>query len=160
MQATDQVARSLFSIVHRIKTGVHDPIERGALPVLLILRGGPMRPSEVASHLGLDLSTVSRHVAGLDKAGLVVRSPDPDDGRAQLLQLTESGERALADAMGRRRDLLLEVMADWPADDRQQLADLLTRLDTGLTAAAPGPHHPFAHHLDDKHDTTPQGASA
>jgi DNA-binding MarR family transcriptional regulator len=156
VQATEQVAGSLFSVVHRMKSApVDDGVERGSLPVLYLLRKGPSRASDLASHLNLDLSTVSRHVASLHRQGLVDRSPDPADGRASLLELTGSGETVLRRAMDQRRELLTAALSSWTADERTTLATLLARLDDDLVTAisalaehdhvpsAPKPHPPL-----------------
>jgi DNA-binding MarR family transcriptional regulator len=50
----------------------------------------------VAETLGLDTSTVSRTVDGLVKLGLVDRTPDPDDRRYVVLDLTEAGRKTVA----------------------------------------------------------------
>lgn len=56
---------------------------------------GPMRLGDLAAAERVTAPTMSRIVAGLDRDGYVVRTPDPDDGRAQLLAPSEQG-RALA----------------------------------------------------------------
>lgn len=136
MQATERVAGSLFSVVHRMKSApVDDGVERGSLPVLYLLRKGPCRASDLAAHLGLDLSTVSRHVTSLHKQGLVDRSPDPADGRASLLQVTPRGEEVLGAVMDQRRALLTSALSSWTDDEREALATMLARLDDDLASA-------------------------
>jgi DNA-binding MarR family transcriptional regulator len=136
VQATERVAGSLFSVVHRMKSApVDDGVERGSLPVLYLLRNGPCRASDIASHLALDLSTVSRHVSSLHKQGLVDRSPDPADGRASLLQVTARGEEVLRAAMDQRRALLAAALSSWTPEERKELAALLARLDDDLMTA-------------------------
>lgn len=88
----------------------------------------PIRLSALAELVGLDTSTVSRHVARLEQDGFVVRSPDPDDGRASLLTVTDAGCEILGRVRDTRRAHLQQRVADWDADDVQQLADLLSRL--------------------------------
>jgi DNA-binding MarR family transcriptional regulator len=123
-------------VVHRVKTApLDEPVERGSLPVLYLLHRGPARASDLASHLGLDLSTVSRHVTALHRGGWVEKRPDPDDGRAVTIAITTSGSKALAVAMERRRDLLDTALASWSVADRDRLAQLLARLDDDLAEA-------------------------
>src|SRR5690606_41241441 len=52
-----------------------------------------VRPRDLARTEGLDPSTMSRRLASLTARGLIHREPDPDDGRAQVLSLTEEGGR-------------------------------------------------------------------
>jgi DNA-binding MarR family transcriptional regulator len=97
-----------------------------------LVREGPLRPSAVAHLIRLDLSTVSRHLAALEGAGLVARDPDPADGRACLLRATEHGEVILDRLRAARRERIQAALADWSTDDRRQLVRLLGRLNVSL----------------------------
>jgi DNA-binding MarR family transcriptional regulator len=88
---------------------------------------GPLRVTELAGCTHLDTSTVSRHVAQLDRSGLVERTPDPDDGRAHRIQLTGTGSTQLQSAFDRRRELLGRALAGWQPDDVTHLDQLLGR---------------------------------
>src|SRR3954469_4311848 len=52
---------------------------------------GPLRVTDLAACTNLDASTVSRHVAQLDGAGLIERTPDPVDGRAHRVKVSAPG---------------------------------------------------------------------
>lgn len=68
--------------------------------VLLELRRKPdgLRPSALEAALLLEQYNVSRLIDRLTAAALVARRPDPEDGRARLLSLTQAGE-AMQEAM-------------------------------------------------------------
>lgn len=100
---------------------------------------GCTRSRELADAEGLDPSTVSRRVASLAERGLLEREPDPSDGRAQILHLTDAGRQALATERERRVHLVTDALADWDAGDRAELARLLARLTDTLEQ---GPHRP------------------
>jgi DNA-binding MarR family transcriptional regulator len=89
-------------------------------------RGG-CRATDLAAHYALDKSTVSRQVAGLERAGLVERRPDPDDARVQVLDLTEAGRSILAQVTVSRRAAFRERLADWPEEDLLRFAAYLER---------------------------------
>jgi DNA-binding MarR family transcriptional regulator len=111
-------------------------LEKTAFYVLgQLMREGPLRPSAVAHLIRLDLSTVSRHVAALETAGLVAREPDPADRRACLLRATEHGEQILARLRAARRERMRAALADWPIEDRRELVRMLGRLNASLFAA-------------------------
>jgi DNA-binding MarR family transcriptional regulator len=111
-------------------------LEKTAFYVLgQLTQEGPLRPSAVAQLIRLDLSTVSRHVASLEAAGLVAREPDPADRRACLLRATERGEQILARLRAGRRERMRAALADWSLDDRRDLVRLLGRLNTALFSA-------------------------
>ena len=72
--------------------------------------------------------TMTNRVDRLERRGLVERSPDPHDRRGVIVELTDSGKRtvdaAMADLLERERQLLAEL----PARQRTELANLLRRL--------------------------------
>lgn len=95
---------------------------------------GPVRLTRLAQELGLDPSSVSRHVSSLERHGLVARERDPDDLRAQQLVLTDSGQRAVADLHAARSRAVRDRLPDWTAHDIDQLSSGLARLNTQLAA--------------------------
>jgi DNA-binding MarR family transcriptional regulator len=103
-------------------------LRRGAVQPLLRLHStGPERVSELAEQLGLDSTTVTRHLDELESRGLVVRRPDPTDRRAVLVHLTPKAVAQLDAADADRRTRLGNVLADWTAVDRHEFARLLNR---------------------------------
>ncbi|MCW2500625.1 MAG: MarR family transcriptional regulator [Frankiales bacterium] len=100
-----------------------------------IVDEGPVRPTALAGLLGVDLSVVSRQVRSLEDVGFVQRQPDPADARAALISATESGLRAFETTRQQRNEVLGEVLADWPAQDRTELVRLLTRFNSELESA-------------------------
>jgi len=103
-------------------------LRRGAVqPLLRLHRVGIERVSEVAAGLGLDATTVTRHLDDLESRGLITRSPDPSDRRATLVRLTPQAVARLDAADADRRTRLRELLADWPADERYEFARLLSR---------------------------------
>ncbi len=104
-------------------------LERAAYPLLRrIGEAETMRPSDLAAVLSVDVSTVSRQVKQLEIEGLVARQPDPSDGRASVLALTPAGRDAVERLRRARKEVLAEVVANWPEGDRTALADLICRL--------------------------------
>jgi DNA-binding MarR family transcriptional regulator len=99
---------------------------------------GPVRLTRLAQELGLDPSSVSRHVSSLERNGLVTRERDPHDLRAHQLVLTESGERAVADLHTARARAVRDRLPDWTAREIDELTAVLSRLNTQL-AARPDP---------------------
>ncbi|MFD4603778.1 MarR family winged helix-turn-helix transcriptional regulator [Streptomyces sp. NPDC058464] len=53
---------------------------------------GPQAPSELADQLSLSRASVTSSLDTLERARLVVRVPQPDDGRRLLITLTPEGE--------------------------------------------------------------------
>jgi len=125
----DDLVAALSALVTQLKRRSGDP-ENGARAFLLahVDRLAPVRATDLTDATALDLSTISRHLRGLEDAGLLTRSPDPDDRRASLLTVTDAGRVFLADAVRARTAMLASAMAHWPADDVATLSHLMTRL--------------------------------
>jgi DNA-binding MarR family transcriptional regulator len=83
---------------------------------------------DVAEFLAVEHSTASRSVAAVVAAGLVTKTFADDDQRRCALVLTAAGREALASVMDRRRDLMADLIADWPEADVDTLVTLLDRL--------------------------------
>ncbi|MCU1603011.1 MAG: transcriptional regulator, MarR family [Frankiales bacterium] len=97
---------------------------------------GPVRLTELATALGLDPSSVSRQVSAVERAGYVRREPDPSDGRATRLVLTEKGQAAASAVQEKRAHALKVLTPSWSDTDLQELADRLARLNHDLTEHA------------------------
>lgn len=93
---------------------------------------GPLRASELAEFACLDASTVSRHLRSLETDGYLVRTPDPEDARATLLQITKAGRDVVAEARRHRLEMLADALADWSEKDLATLTRLTRRFADNL----------------------------
>ncbi|MBA4864618.1 MarR family transcriptional regulator [Streptomyces sp. PSKA54] len=105
------------------------PLDRAAVALLRqIADGEAVRPGELATRLAVEASHVTRQVQQLQKAGYLTRVPDPDDRRAQLIQLTPFGREAVE----RIREVscrgMQGALAGWSPEELQQLATLFHRM--------------------------------
>ncbi|SRR6266498_4971670 len=113
------------------------PLDRAAVALLRqIADSEPLRPSELAARLGVEASHVTRQAQQLQKAGYVTRVPDPDDHRAQRIQLTPVGR----EAVGRIREAsyrgMQMALAHWSPQELHELATLFQRMVGDLLAHA------------------------
>ena len=88
----DDLVAALSALITHLKRRSGDP-DTNARAYLLghVERLAPVRATDLADHVALDLSTISRHLRSLEDAGFLTRSPDPDDRRASLLSVTDEG---------------------------------------------------------------------
>jgi DNA-binding MarR family transcriptional regulator len=115
----------------RARAGIK--LDRASYGVLArIAAVAPVRLSDLAQELSVDASTVSRQVQALEQKGLVDRRPDPDDGRAILLELTRKGNAVQRKMQGAWQETIAAALVDWKPDDISGLATLLDRFGVDL----------------------------
>lgn len=94
------------------------------------------RITELAELVQVTKPSVVYLVNDLERLGYVERVPDPADGRAKLVRLTERGARAQA----RAREILGEIEEDWAEAlgprEFARLRTLLQRLHDALWPAS------------------------
>lgn len=118
---------------------VHPELEPGAYGIMVrIAEAAPARPSDLAAYFGVGKATISRQLKVLDELGLIGRQPDPLDGRAHLLDLTDEGSKRLGRARAARRQRFHAMLSTWPEADVRSLALMLGRFND-LADAAGGP---------------------
>ncbi|MEQ6896559.1 MarR family winged helix-turn-helix transcriptional regulator [Microbacterium sp. KR10-403] len=113
-------------------------IEPGDIPVVYALgMQGNLRSSALADRLRLTRPTMSKQLHRLGAAGLIVRRPDPEDGRASFVGLSDTG-RAAYDALVARGIAAVETaLGAWSPAERQHFADLTRRFVTGVGVDIP-----------------------
>jgi DNA-binding MarR family transcriptional regulator len=134
VQATTEALLVAFWRMGRaLKRSHQGPLEPALLWVLhAIACDGPMRLSELATHLRLDLSTVSRHVRALEDAGFLQRTPDKDDRRATQISISDKGTKIFDEGRKAQAVRVEQALVQWSEDDLQTLERLLSRLATEL----------------------------
>lgn len=117
-------------------------LDRVSYTLLTRLAADPLTIADLSRVLGVDLSTVNRRTAGLVRAGVLERFPDPDGGIARRFRLTAAGRRLLvAEQRANLRGLGM-ALRDWSASDLADLAQTARTLQPqsggGLRAALEG----------------------
>lgn len=124
--ALSRTVTRMLDATRRGQSRAYDPVRVGVLAVAVAQ--GPVRPGAIAEELDVLPSSATRHVQALQDAGLVRVTVDPSDRRASLIEATDAGREQAAqfDAVG--AEVFHAVVADWPAEDVEQLTALLDRL--------------------------------
>jgi DNA-binding MarR family transcriptional regulator len=128
----EDLVRSLYQLglVHRelARHALAELGSQGFTALAIVHRHGPVRISDVAHRLNIDLSVASRQIAALEAAGHIERAPDEDDRRARRVTVTEAGARALKESHRRMVDAFAAALEEWADDDVLALAHGLDRL--------------------------------
>lgn len=82
--------------------------------------------SSLATELGCDASNITQIVARLESRGLVIRQPDPADGRARLIARTPEGD-AVSTQFDSAFDFAREAKNRLSTEERDQLTALLRK---------------------------------
>lgn len=96
----DRFARTLLAVarglgrIARERARAGDVTPQQAETLQLIADRGALSTSTLATLLGIDPSTASRNLSGLERAGLIARQKGSDDGRQTDVRLTSRGRRA------------------------------------------------------------------
>jgi len=130
-----EIAQRFQRIVTRNAERLSPGLLPGAYKVFTtIARHGPVKASELTERMSVDKGQLSRLITMLEERDLVVRTPDPSDRRAQLLEVTPEARARLDEVRGPRENGLFRELQMWPVADVERLADLLHTLAQG----APG----------------------
>ncbi len=98
-------------------------------------RDGPSA-AELAHDLGLDSGYLSRTLRNFEKAGLIARVADADDGRRSRIALTAAGRAAQAPLEEQSNEAIAAMLAPLGPHDRTRLVTALARVE-GLLSDAP-----------------------
>jgi DNA-binding MarR family transcriptional regulator len=126
-------------LTDRMVSGTDTGIDRHLYVLLnLIHDRGPVRARDMLPIVSVDQSTLSRQISSLAAYGLVLRTPDPDDRRAVLVEVTDKGRAAIAGARHEWQQTLSRLMADWPSSRRTTLLRSVMQLSEGLRSVVTG----------------------
>ncbi|RKQ86343.1 MarR family transcriptional regulator [Solirubrobacter pauli] len=111
---------------HGLEPGWHD------LLATLRRQGPKLRPTDLMGSLMLTSGGTTKRLQKLEKAGLIAREPDPNDRRGQLIALTEKGREVIDAVTGPHLANEARLLEALSAEEREQLAALLRKLNLGL----------------------------
>ena len=103
-------------------------MDRSAYVLLVRLVENPWRVGELAEHLCLDVSTVSRQVQALEDRGLARREPHPTDRRGSVVVIAPQGREVVEQHRRAWRKIFAELLSDVSTTDLETVASVLDRL--------------------------------
>jgi DNA-binding MarR family transcriptional regulator len=125
--------RVLFSRLRRRlrDLGVDDDLTPSQTAVLTRLwKEGASSASGLAGAEGVRPQSMATIVAALEQRGLIERTPDPEDGRRQVVSLTSQGRRrAESDRQARQEWLARAIQERYSERERRVILEALSLLD-------------------------------
>ena len=143
--AVRNLEHEIGTLLRRIRRGlaeratqVHPDLNPTSYMLLTTLtEHGARRAADLAELFALDKGSVSRFVHQLVELGLVERSPDPADGRASILSVTDDAVRRLAEVRDDRREHFDGRLAAWEPGEIEEFAAVLGRFNAALSDPVP-----------------------
>lgn len=140
--AFEEFAVSLFRFTRTIRSTstlwgqLPGGLKRSDITILRTLaEHGECRGGFIADQLGVGASVISRQLVALDEQELVVRRRDPEDGRAELIALTETGRRRLDTMRAAYVAGMQEHFTDWDEAKVRQAAAILEEISDHIAPA-------------------------
>ena len=131
MADQDRFARALLAVarglgrIARERARAGDVTPQQAETLQLIAERGALSTSTLATLLGIDPSTASRNLTGLEKAGLIARQKGSDDGRQTDVRLTPRGRRAAQTVGTGASSAFASVLDRVPRGERARVVEAL-----------------------------------
>ncbi len=126
-RAAQIVARG-FGRVGRERARAGDVTPQQAETLQLIAEKGAVSTSLLATLLGIDPSTASRNLAGLERAGLVTRKKGAEDARQTDVRLTPRGKRTAESVAADALEALGSILERLPRAERAKVVEALEAL--------------------------------
>jgi DNA-binding MarR family transcriptional regulator len=102
-----------------------------AIALLYYLDGnGPRRATVMAGETGLGPSGLSRQLAVLEEEGHVERTPDPDDGRAALVAITDRGREQVRAVLEQDAQRLAARLEGWDEEQARTSRGAINEITT------------------------------
>ena len=108
------------------------PLSPRHVAALEQLLGGPVTVSELASWLGLTLTTVSGVLADLDRAGFIERHPDPADRRRTIVAITAAQSALVREWLDGAASPIARVLDKLSPSEQEAFLKAMDLLETEL----------------------------
>lgn len=119
----DEELRLLIQkVARRIRNNrADDDLSDSQLGVLFRLEGGDHSPTELAAHERVTPPSMNRTLNGLERAGLIARTPSDDDARRVRVSITPAGRAQILATRALRTAWFSQRLADLTPDERRAL---------------------------------------
>ncbi|GAB4560554.1 MAG: MarR family transcriptional regulator [Anaerolineae bacterium] len=132
-----QVCRLHHARAHALLEGVG--LYRGQPPVLHALwKEEGLTHTELAERVHVTPATLTKMLQRMERAGFLIRRPDPEDQRVSRVYLTEAGRAIQTQVEAVWRQMEAESLAGFSAEELQQLREFLLRIRENLLRVTDG----------------------
>lgn len=132
-QLAEQLRAAIGAFVRKTREGASTPSSAQSETLVILERESPLSAAALARRRGVTHQSMRVTVGELMSQGLVIATPDPNDGRSKCYQLNDEGQRALQALRQSRSQWLAEhwVSTLTKAERRtiRQAIELLNRVN-------------------------------
>ena len=132
-----ELARHVDRFMRKIEAGVHAraiemDVDRigpfGGMVLLSLEEIEPAPIQQLVSRMARDKAQMTRVVQTLERKGVLKRTASADDGRVSVLSLTPKGRDFLVEVKKILSEVIDEILAPLPAEERKSLSVILRRI--------------------------------
>jgi DNA-binding MarR family transcriptional regulator len=107
-QYRDNLSRHLLGVARHLQSSMMQTLQRecghadlrlGFAPYITLIGEHPLRPTELAEMLGITRQACNQVLRQIEAAGYIETTPDPEDGRARQLALSDRGKELRLDGV-------------------------------------------------------------
>ncbi|MER5600516.1 MarR family transcriptional regulator [Streptomyces sp. NPDC002265] len=135
-ESAARAARDLRVVFSRLRRRIREVAEDEELTpsqesaLTLVGKHGAATASALAAAEGVRPQSMATTLAALDRHGLIRRNPDPDDGRRQLVTLTDAGRERVEGNRRARAEWLARAFEDrFTEDERRTVLTAFALMD-------------------------------
>lgn len=137
------LADAFFAVSHALKRNINALVQPTGLSLarlqvlFQLVDGQAIRIGELSSCIGVAARTMTSTVEAMERDGLVTRRPDPLDGRATIIAITEAGRRSYEEGRRVQAIVIADLFEQLSPTQRAALGDVLHQLNRLADDARP-----------------------
>lgn len=128
------LADAFFGVSHALKRNINARVQPTGLSLarLRVLyqldAAGGIRMGELSTCVDVAPRTMTSTIEAMERDRLVTRRPDPNDGRATIVEITDAGRRSFVEGRRLQASVIADLFAALDVEQRRALAETLLQL--------------------------------
>lgn len=134
-QVGEEIQHSVLDILQK-----EYHLSEGKFCMLIVLHQNPqgIAPSEIAAKIGVTKATISNMLMRMERDGMIVTKPSPDDARAKIVCLTEKGRAFMNEILPPHYLRVTKLMERLSEPEQKELIHLLKKMSGRIQGESHG----------------------
>ena len=129
LDINNRLTLSLWDVLHTMRAISEGKGSQKRI-LMMLLETGPVTQKALTALLGIQPGSASEVIGKLEAAGLIARTPSPEDRRTTDVMLTEAGDIAAREALAVREKRHETMFSCFTPEEKRSLLDMLEQLNT------------------------------